>query len=191
MPLTAPPEDIYPDVDTAFESIQAHAKGEGYAFRRHQTKPTRRVFVCDRAGKYDPRGKGPNTYPLKQRSNSGTKKCGCLMQVELRLDKLSNTWALKVLESAHNYTPSLDSTAHPAHRLASLLEGAYTTINTLSHAGFSPSEILNALRCLDPKVPLISKDISNLTQKARVKELDGKTLIQWLLEVRYTLKFTR
>jgi hypothetical protein len=113
------------------------------------------------------------------------------MQVELRLDKLSNTWALKVLESAHNYTPSLDSTAHPAHRLASLLEGAYTIINTLSRAGFGPSEILNALRCLDPKVPLISKDISNLTQKARVEELDGKTPIQWLLEVRYTLKFTR
>jgi hypothetical protein len=191
MPLTAPPEDIYPDVKTAFDSIQAHAKGEGYAFKRHQNKPTRRVFTCDRAGDYDPRGKGPNTHPSKQRGNSGTKKCGCLMQVELRLDKLSNTWALKVLESAHNHAPSLDYTAHPAHRLASLPEGAHVLINTLSRAGSGPNEILNALRCVDPEVSLISKDISNLTQKLRIEELDGKTPIQWLLEVRYTLKFTR
>ena len=38
MSLTAPPEAIYPDIDTAFTAIQAHAKEHGYAFRRHQYK---------------------------------------------------------------------------------------------------------------------------------------------------------
>jgi hypothetical protein len=32
---------------------------------------------------------------------------------------------------------------------------------------------------------LIPKDISNFTQKARLEELGRRTLIQWLLEVRY------
>ena len=32
-------------------------------------------------------------------------------------------------------------------------------------------------------MPLIAKDISNIIQKARLKELDGRTPIQWLLEV--------
>jgi hypothetical protein len=59
MPLTAPPEDIYPDVDTAFASVQAHAK------EQHMTKAKRRVFACDRAGRYDPRGKdSKNHYHL-------------------------------------------------------------------------------------------------------------------------------
>ena len=91
MPLTAPPEDIYPDVDTAFASVQAHAKEQGYAFRRHMTKAKRRVFACDRAGRYDPRGKDSNTHESKQRGKTGTKKCNCLMRVELRLNSLSNT----------------------------------------------------------------------------------------------------
>ena len=90
---------------------------------------------------------------------------------------------MKVLESTHNYGPSADSTAHPTYRLPALVLLRYTTISTLVHAGISTSQILTTLRTLDPDVPLISKDISNLIQKARLQELDGRTLIQWLLEV--------
>jgi len=37
------------------------------------------------------------------------------MKVELRLDKVSNQWSLRVLESTHNHRPSAVSTAYPAH----------------------------------------------------------------------------
>jgi hypothetical protein len=30
--LTAPPAAVYPDIDTGFTTIQAHAKANGYAF---------------------------------------------------------------------------------------------------------------------------------------------------------------
>jgi hypothetical protein len=185
MPLTAPPEDIYSDVDTAFASIQAHAKEQGYAFTRLTSKPKRRVFACDRAGRYDPRGKGLNTHKSKQRNNTGSKKSDCLIRVDLRLNSLTNTWTLKVLEASHNHEPSLDFTSHPAHRLAALPPDAHRTINTLARSGLLPTQILTTLRCLNPEVPLIPKDISNLTQRLRFNELDGKTPIQWLLEVRY------
>lgn len=107
------------------------------------------------------------------------------MRVELRLDTLSNTWALKVLEASHNHEPSLDFTSHPAHRLAALDPSAHKTIQTLARSGLPPTQILTTLRYLNPEVPLISKDISNLTQRLRFDKLDGKTPIQWLLEVRY------
>ena len=58
------------------------------------TRPTRVVFTCDRAGKYNSKGKDPNTHSSKQRKSTGSKKCGCLMRVELRLDKM-----IKQLES--------------------------------------------------------------------------------------------
>ena len=85
----------------------------------------------------------------------------------------------------HNHGPSVASTAHPAHRLPALAPRGHSTISTLSRAGVSTSQILTTLRALDPDVPLIPKDISNLIQKARLEELDGRTPIQWLLEVRY------
>jgi hypothetical protein len=105
------------------------------------------------------------------------------MKVELQLDKVSNQWSLRVLESTHNYRPSADSTAYPAHRLLAPLRR--TIISTLVRAGVLTSQILTTLRALDPEVPIIGKDISNLIQKARLEELDGRTPIQWLLEVRY------
>jgi hypothetical protein len=91
MPLLPPPEAIYPDPDTAFAAIQAYAKDQGYAFKKDSNRPNKRVYSCDRAGKYDPRGKDPAVHKSKQRTSTGSKKCGCLMMVELRLDYTSGT----------------------------------------------------------------------------------------------------
>ncbi|RKF66070.1 hypothetical protein GcC1_111002, partial [Golovinomyces cichoracearum] len=52
-----PPAAIYPDISTAFAAIQAHAKDNGYAFIARDRKPTRVLYLCDRAGKYDNKGK--------------------------------------------------------------------------------------------------------------------------------------
>jgi hypothetical protein len=70
MPLTAPPEAVYPDVDTAFTVIQAHAKENGYAFYRHDKKHSRVLHACDRAGKYNPKGKNSDTHSSKQRQST-------------------------------------------------------------------------------------------------------------------------
>jgi hypothetical protein len=148
-------------------------------------RSTRRVFTCGRAGKYNSKGKDLNTHSSKQRQNTGSKECGCPMKVVLRLHQISSTWSLKVLEAAHNHDPSRASTAHSVHRIPALALSGRTTISTLSRAGLLPSQILNTLRVLEPDVPLILKDIYNFTQKAKLKELDRKTPIQWLLDVRY------
>jgi hypothetical protein len=186
MSLTAPPEAIYPDINTATASIQVHTKEHGYAFCQYNTRSNRLVFTCDCAGKYDSKGKDPNTHSSKQRQSTGSKKCECLMRVELCRDEISSNWSLRVLEAIHNHGPSAAATAHPVHRRAALISEACPTISTLSRAGLQPRQILTALCTLDPELgfSLIAKDISNFIQKARLEELDGRTSIQWLLEVK-------
>jgi hypothetical protein len=188
MSLAAPPEAVYPDVNSAIASIQEHAKAHGYAFCVYNTRPHRVVLLaCDRARKYSSKGKDPNTHSSKQRQSTGSKKCGCLMRVELRLEEISSTWSLRVLNATHNHGPSVASTAYSVHRNAALNPTTCSTIITLSHAGLQPRQILTVLRDIDPEIGmlLIPKDISNFIQKARLEELDGRTPIQWLLEVRY------
>lgn len=57
----------------------------------------------------------------------------------------------------------------------------------MSQSGISPGQILTALRLSDSQTPLITKDISNVVQQMRAEELNGRTPIEWLLEVRIRL----
>jgi hypothetical protein len=91
MSLAVPPEAVYPDVNSAIASIQEHAKAHGYAFYVYNTRPHRVVLACDYAKKYSSKGKDPNTHSSKQRQSTGSKKCRCLMRVELRLEEISST----------------------------------------------------------------------------------------------------
>jgi hypothetical protein len=85
------------------------------------------------------------------------------MKVVLRLDQVSNNWSLEVLEATHNHGPSTAVTAHPAHRIAALLPETRALISTLSRSRLSPSQILTTLRQSDPEIPLVPKDIANIT----------------------------
>ena len=183
MSLLPPPEAVYPDPTTAFNAIQLHAKKQGYAFIKLNKKPSRLLFACDRTGNYDSKGKDPAVDKSKQRVNTGSKKCGCLMKVGLRLDRLSDQWILEVLQGAHNHGPSTAPTAHPAHRLAALTLATRAHISGLSHNGLSISQILSTLRTTYPEVRLLAKDIGNIIQQTRAEQLNGMTPIEWLLEV--------
>ena len=83
MSLAVPPEAVYPDTLGAFTQMQEHTKEHGYALYRYIKKGNRLVFVCDCAGKYDSRGKDPSTHSSKQHKKTGSKKCVCLIRVEL------------------------------------------------------------------------------------------------------------
>jgi hypothetical protein len=131
MSLAPPPEAIYPDIPTATTAIQDHAKAHGYAFFRRDKKASRELWACDRAGKYNSKGKGA-AHLSKQRASTGSKKCDCLMRVELRLDLVSRNWSLKILEKAHNHAPSSAITAYPAHRIAAISSETRASINNMS-----------------------------------------------------------
>jgi hypothetical protein len=131
MSLAPLPKAVYPDTATAITAIQEHAKAHGYAFFRRDKKDSRELWACDRAGKYNPKGKGA-AHLSKQRASTGSKKCECLMRIELKRDSISTNWSLRVLEKGHNHAPSLATTAHPAHRIAAISSDTRSTINNMS-----------------------------------------------------------
>ena len=182
MSLLPPPEAIYADPNTALTAVQLHAKQQGYAFKIHDKKASRVVFTCDRGGQYDSKGKNLKMHDSRRRQ-TGSKKCGCLMKVELRLESMSSMWILRVLEGAHNHGPSTAAAAHPVHPSTALTLDTRAKISNLSRDGQSISQILTTLRRSDPETPFIAKDIGNIIQSNRADELNGRTPIQWLLEV--------
>ena len=114
------------------------------------SKPLRIIFACDRAGKYQSKGKNPAVYKSKQRKRTGSKKCECLIKVELRLDHLLSQWMLYILKGAHNHSPSIAATAYPVHRTATITPNIHTEILRLLQSGLSLTQILIALRVSDP-----------------------------------------
>jgi hypothetical protein len=87
----APPAATYTDLTIGIAAIQAHAKVNGYAFFRRDTTNKRAVFACDRAGKYQSKGKNIDTHKSKQRQRTSSKKCDCKMRIAFKLDEISRT----------------------------------------------------------------------------------------------------
>jgi hypothetical protein len=142
----APAAANYPDLPTTIAALQAHAKANGYALVQRDARPRRALFVCDRAGKYNPKGKKTDVHPSRKRKNTGSKKCGCMMRVSLIQDLLSGQWETKVLEGSHNHGSSADATAHPAHRIAATTLETRASINELAKSGLKRSDFVNATR---------------------------------------------
>ena len=103
------------------------------------------LFVCDRAGKYDSRGKQKDIHSSRRRQNTSSKRCDCPIRVTLVKDKVLEQWEVKVLEATHNYAASADSTAYPAHRIASAPVEIRASIDTLAKASLLNAQILLAL----------------------------------------------
>ncbi|CZS93442.1 uncharacterized protein RCO7_10543 [Rhynchosporium graminicola] len=160
----APPVAIYSDIQTGFTAIQAHARAYSYTLRQRDIRLFRALFICDRAGKYDPKGKQSDVDASKRRKNTRSKKCDCQMRVTLIKDRASEQWEVKVLEATHNHAASADITAYLAYRIASLPAETRVTISSLAKAGVLNAQILSALREEAPgaNISLLSKDISNL-----------------------------
>jgi hypothetical protein len=106
------------------------------------------------------------------------------MRVILKKDLISGQWELKVIEGSHNHPASADPSAHPAHRIAALDPAIQAQIETLVCSGLSNAQTLSVIRHQHgTKVLLAQKDVSNLAQKTRLKQLNGKTPMEWLFEV--------
>ena len=88
-----------------------------------------------------------------KRRRSDSKKCGYLMKVEIRRDKLSGQGILQVLQGAHSHGPSTAATARLEHRPTALTPDTRAEIGNLSRDGLSTSQILTTLRRAEPEIP--------------------------------------
>jgi hypothetical protein len=178
-----PPAAVYAELSTAITAIQGHAKCNGYALFKRDTKPNRIVYTCDRYGKPAARPKNPDLHDSKRRVGSRSKKCDCQMKVALTKDKITGSWQLQVLKGDHNHDASTDPSAHPMYRIAALDPTIRAQIESLAVSGLGNAQILAVLYHQHPEVILSQKDVSNIVQATRLKELGGLTPIEWLLRV--------
>jgi hypothetical protein len=176
-----PPVAVYTDLSTAITTIQGHAKANGYALFKRDSKPRRIVYACDRYGKPQTSGKKPNIHESKQREGR-TKKCDCKMRIALEKDMISGQWELVILEGSHNHESSAAPSAHPAYRIAALDNSTRVQIENLALAGLSTQQILSVLRQEKSSIILAQKDISNLVQAVRLRQIGSLSSIQWLLK---------
>jgi hypothetical protein len=90
---------------------------------------------------------------------------------------------MTVLYGLHNHAASADPFTYPAHRIAATDTSVITQIKSFVLSGLSNAKILTTIQQQFPKVILTQKDVSNIIQKSRIKQLARLTSIQWLLQV--------
>ena len=181
-------EAIYANPKAAKAALQAHAGEHGYSTTVQSSSDRRVFYMCSKGGNYDAKGKDPATHPSKQRKNTSTMKTDCKYQCVAR--KVDDGWKLEVLENNHNHGPAVALSALPQHRVAAMTPEERAILRDMSVLGHSPTQILDAIRKSNPESNLIPRDIYNLLASMRMEELDGKTPVEWLLQVCNALSIT-
>jgi hypothetical protein len=103
------PELSYPTLPLARQALTDHGNANFYRVSIRDTQPRkdnpqRIVYVCDRSGKYDKRGKKTDVPGVKPRPNTSSRKCGCEFKVIIK--KEGSGWRIQVVEGRHNHPPS-------------------------------------------------------------------------------------
>jgi hypothetical protein len=182
-PLGPPPDGAeYPDQAAAKAALQAHGRAHGYSISIESSRPQRTVYNCSKKGKYRDKGKNPKTHESKRQKNTSTMKTECPWQVVAKND-ISGGCKIEVVENNHNHELVTALTALPQHRIASMASSEKDRVKEMQSLGYPPSQILRTIRSENKDSLLIPRDIYNLLAGFRIEELNGKTPIEWLLQV--------
>ena len=171
------------DPQAIFAALQPHAREYGFSIKVRSRKPGAITWTCTKEGKYDPRGKRPDVHESKRRKETGTKKTGCQYRVLVKKPPESLIWGASIVNDRHNHPPSTTPSVHPIHRIGSLTEEHREKIIYAARKGNPPRIIHTMMKSDYPDLILKVKDIYNVVQKARLEQLNGRSPIQWLLEV--------
>ena len=175
--MEPPPENQYYDTpELGIASINAFARGHGYAISTRSSKTTKLGIkktvrlCCDRGRRYRPRQEDSSRV-----RKTTTLAIQCPFTISLRLQQSSNTWRLTHKHIQHNYGPSPPST-HQAHRTQELTQKA-SNIDHLIRQGHLTRQILTGLREEDPSYVLAARDIYNRRRRINTEFLAGRTAI--------------
>jgi MULE transposase domain len=192
-PITTP---IEIEVGTKFYSmpiavhfVEQHALQKNFAVIRHKNEKfpdgtcRKRVFKCDLGGKYQERLLRPIVGKIK---NKGSKKIGCMWQVNINRKLGSSTATVTVFNSEHNHELSAETVAF-ATAYKNFPEEIFEQIEYYVVNGQCDATTIRNL--LQPKYPdrvFLTQDLGNAIQRIkREKKLelgDAASLLTKLLE---------
>ena len=174
--MEPPPESTYPDREALVSSVRQFALDHGYVVTiRRSTADKNVVLACDLGRKYQDRIDAPDG---SKRRKTSTRQVGCPFQV-YGARRSDGTWELKVRNPQHTHEAN-DLIAHPHAR--KLLPEQKAEIARLSSLNVTPQAIEAILRDEHPTALFTRRDIYNVRMAARIKQLEGRTPVERLME---------
>jgi hypothetical protein len=108
-------------------------------------------------------------------------KTDCQFRVDaLKLDGDAG-WQVEVIKNTYNYKAVVALSALLMHRIAAITLLQKAKVKEMQGLCYSLNQILHALQKNDLKCALIPQDIYNLLATLRIEELNGQSLVEWLL----------
>jgi hypothetical protein len=155
------------------DALNAHGKEHGYAVTLRNGKKDRSGEQISRWYVYCVRYGAPALTDAAGLRQGTTKKTGCNFRASVNLTP--EGWVLRHLKPenrVHNHPASLDAAAYHQHRRIS--PEIRAKIESLSaYTALRAREILAIVKGEDDACDLTVKDVNNLRQEIRRKELDG------------------
>jgi hypothetical protein len=186
-PLGLPPDEAtYTTLEDVKAALQSHARDNGYGISVTSSRDQRIYYAYTKGGKYRDT-KSPETHESRRRKNTSTMKTDCRFSVVAK--KCPEGWKVDVQNNNHNHGPIAALSALPQHRIAAMNSQERAILRDMNALGYSPTQILDAIRKSNPESNLIPRDIYNLLASMRVEELDGKTPVEWLLQASYVSNY--
>lgn len=175
--ITPPPNCLYTSYEEAYNALKSHGMQHGYGFVLKESKPyksdvkTRYYYRCDRFKDYQSKATILST---------STRATGCPFKLTIFKTKDNDQWELEVRDKHHNHGPSLNPSAHNVYRRRTPAQK--DTIESMTHAGVRPMQIMAAIQKEDPGTLVSATDIRGERKAIREKHLNGRSSIETLLD---------
>jgi hypothetical protein len=181
--IPPPPDCTYGSNEEAFRALTSHGMQYGYGFSIKRTKPhhseiKKRYYVqCDKSRTYESQSVSRKT---------ATRKTGCPFKLVIFKmksesdDPTNDKWMLQVTNPEHNHDSSLNASAHLVYHRRTAAQT--DIIQSMTHAGSRPMEILTALRRENADTLVSAEDIRTDRKKLRREHLNGRSPIETLLD---------
>ncbi|POW05451.1 hypothetical protein PSTT_09688 [Puccinia striiformis] len=179
-PMEPPPVTRFMTKETLLRFCQLWAKTHCYAISKSHSAAEKNVYIrCDRGGIYE----GKKTNRSGRKTASSKTNCPFKLKGSIPTSKkiMNKTWTLEVCEGTHNHGPSPGASSHAAHR--QLQPEQVTELRGLFKSNVKPAQMLLQLRTSDDQTLATNKTITNMLQKFRREDLDGKTPVEALVHV--------
>ncbi|KAI7933256.1 hypothetical protein MJO29_016940 [Puccinia striiformis f. sp. tritici] len=179
-PMEPPLVTRFMTKETLLRFCQLWAKTHCYAISKSHSAAEKNVYIrCDRGGIYE----GKKTNRSGRKTASSKTNCPFKLKGSIPTSKkiMNKTWTLEVCEGTHNHGPSPGASSHAAHR--QLQPEQVTELRGLFKSNVKPAQMLLQLRTSDDQTLATNKTITNMLQKFRREDLDGKTPVKALVHV--------
>ncbi|XP_078162917.1 PKS-NRPS hybrid synthetase cheA-like [Carex rostrata] len=157
--------------------VRAFYSDKGYALSICGSKLEKYVVLqCDRGGQYrDVRG-----VPLDEREKTtGTRRINCPFKIKGKKTD-EGIWIIEIRNLSHNHEASADISDY--HSLRQLSQEDIKKVDHMTRSRIPSRQILSSLRQKKLELKAISKTVYNVKAKIHREKLEGRTIIQALLD---------